>query len=120
MPTFITQGRYTPDAIRSMVSHPQDRSKEVEKLFAATGGKLLGYYMTFGDYDFLIVSEGPDEGVAVSTIAAAAAGGVTDLKTVMAIPGSAMVDTFSRAASVAAGFHGPMHAERAPTQQQAH
>ncbi|MGN2251836.1 GYD domain-containing protein [Frateuria sp. GZRe12] len=117
MPTFITQGRYTTDAIRSMVSHPQDRSKEVEKLFAATGGKLLGYYMTFGDYDFLVVSEGPDEGVAVSTIAAAAAGGVTDLKTVLAIPGTAMADAFRRAASVASGFRGPMQGEQAQMHQ---
>lgn len=117
MPTFITQGRYTPDAIRSMVSHPQDRSKEVEKLFKATGGKLLGYYMTFGEYDFLVISEGPDEGVAVSTIAAAAAGGVTDLKTVMAIPGPQMVDAFTRAAAVTSGFRGPIQAEHRPVQQ---
>lgn len=117
MPTFITQGRYTPEAIRSMVGHPQDRSKEVEKLFAASGGKLLGYYMTFGEYDFLIISEGPDEGVAVSSIVAEAAGGVTDLKTVLAIPGPAMSEAFSRAASVASGFRGPMQAERAPMQQ---
>lgn len=117
MPTFITQGRYTPEAMRGLLKHPEDRSKKIEKLFAASGGKLLGYYMTFGDYDFLVISEGPSEGVATSTIAAAASGEVSDLKTQMAIPASAMIETFSRAGPIAAGFRSPQQAEAAPGQQ---
>ena len=107
MPTFITQGRFTTDAMRGLLSHPEDRSKQVEKLFAASGGKLLGYYLTFGDFDFLLISEGPSEGVATSTIAAAASGEVTDLKTQLAIPASAMVEAFNRAGPIAAGFRAP-------------
>lgn len=76
----------------------------MEKLFAASGGKLLGYYLNFGDYDFLLISEGPSEGVATSTIAAAASGEVTDLKTQLAIPASAMIEAFNRAWPIAAGF----------------
>jgi uncharacterized protein with GYD domain len=43
---------------------------------------MIAYYMTFGEYDFSIVSEGPsiDEAVAAA-IVAVASGGVTDLKT---------------------------------------
>lgn len=110
MPTFITQGRFTPDAMRGLLSHPEDRSKQVEKLFAASGGKLLGYYMTFGDFDFLIISEGPSEGVATSTIAAAASGEVTNLRTQLALPSSDMVETLNRAGPIAAGFRGPQAA----------
>jgi uncharacterized protein with GYD domain len=119
MPTFITQGRFTAEAMRGLLSHPEDRSKQVEKLFAASGGKLLGYYLTFGDYDFLIVSEGPSEGVATSTIAAAASGEVTDLKTQLALPASAMVEAFSRAGPIAAGFRAPQ-AEAGKRPQAAH
>ena len=55
MPTFITQGRYTPEAIRGMLSNPdEDRAASLAQLFAASGGKLLSYYMTFGDYDFVV------------------------------------------------------------------
>lgn len=107
MPTFITQGRFTAEAMRGLLSHPEDRSKQVEKLFAASGGRLLGYYLTFGEFDFLVISEGPSEGVATSTIAAAASGEVTGLRTQLAVPSSAMIETFTRAAPIAAGFRPP-------------
>lgn len=107
MPIFVTQGRFTTEAMRGLLSHAEDRSKQVEKLFAASGGKLLGYYLTFGDYDFLVISEGPSEGVATSTIAVAASGEVTDLKTQLALPASAMIETFNRAGPIAAGFRAP-------------
>ena len=104
MPTFITQGRFAQDALRGMLAKPEDRAEAVAKLFAATGGKLLSYYMTFGDYDFLIVSEGPDEGVATSSIVAKASGGVAELNTTLAISSSDMKDAFAKAGSVAAKF----------------
>lgn len=107
MATFITQGRFTQEAFQTMLAHPSDRSKEVEKLFAAVGGKLLAYYMTFGDTDFLVISEGPADGVYASSLAAAATAGVSELKTFLAIPSSEMVDALSRAGSIASAFRGP-------------
>lgn len=61
MPTFIVQGRYTKDAIQGMMAKPEDRGPEVAKLVEAFGGKTHGYYVTFGENDFLIACEGPDE-----------------------------------------------------------
>ena len=58
MPVFITQGRYTQDAVKGMLAKPEDRADSVAQLFAKAGGKMIAYYMTFGEYDFLIVSEG--------------------------------------------------------------
>ena len=45
-----------------MLAKPEDRAEMVRQLFAKSGGKLLAYYMTLGEYDFLTVSEGPYEG----------------------------------------------------------
>ncbi|WP_406855745.1 GYD domain-containing protein [Alsobacter sp. KACC 23698] len=104
MPVFITQGRFTREAVAGMIMRPEDRSEAVAQLFAKSGGKLLSYYMTFGDYDFMLVSEGPQEGVATAAIIAAAAGGVTDLKTTLAMTGSEMKDAFAKAAPLAASF----------------
>ncbi len=104
MPIFITQGRFTQDAVKGMLAKPEDRSEAVGQLFAKSGGKLLGYYMTFGEYDFLIISEGPYEGVAVSAIVAAASGAVTDLKTTLAMTSGEMKNSFAKAGTVAAGF----------------
>ena len=60
MPIFITQGRYSRDAIKGMIANPEDRAEAASKLFEAAGGKLLAYYVTLGEYDWLIVSEFPD------------------------------------------------------------
>lgn len=104
MPVFITQGRFTQDAVKGLLAKPEDRAETVAQLFAKSGGKLLAYYMTFGEYDFLIVSEGPYEGVATSVIVAAAGGGVTDLKTTLAMTSAEMKSAFERAQPVAASF----------------
>ena len=105
MPLFITQGRFTHDAVKGMIAKPEDRAEEVGRLFAKSGGKVLAYYFTFGEYDFLIVSEGPStEGVATSVIVAAAGGGVTDLKTTLAMTSAEMKNAFTKAGPIAASF----------------
>jgi uncharacterized protein with GYD domain len=105
MPVFITQGRYTQDAVEGMLAKPEDRAESVAQLLAKSGGKMLGYYMTFGEYDFLIVSEGPSiDGAATLSIAAAAGGGVKDLKTTVGMTSAEMKNAFFRAGSIAAAF----------------
>jgi len=42
MPIYITQGRYTRDAIKGMIIKPEDRSDQVGRLLSKVGGKLLG------------------------------------------------------------------------------
>ena len=42
MPIFISQGRYSQDAMRNMATTPEDRTEPVSKLIEAAGGKLLG------------------------------------------------------------------------------
>ncbi len=52
MPIYITQGRYTRDAIKGMIVKPEDRADAIARLLSKIGGRLLGYYLTFGEYDF--------------------------------------------------------------------
>jgi uncharacterized protein with GYD domain len=92
MPIFITQGRYTSDAFKGMVANPENREKAVADLMEKAGGKLRALYFTFGEYDFLSISEAPsEEAMASALIAGAASGGVSHLKTILAMtPGQAM------------------------------
>ncbi len=89
MTVYISQGRYTREAIQGMVDKPEDRAESVAALAKAVGGKLLGYYVTFGEYDFLAIIEsgrGKNETDTMAALfAAAASGGVTDLKTTVAV-----------------------------------
>jgi uncharacterized protein with GYD domain len=48
MPIYITQGRYTREAIKGMIVKPEDRADAVARILSKIGGRLLGYYVTFG------------------------------------------------------------------------
>lgn len=105
MPIFITQGRYTREAIKGMVVSPEDRSDAVSRLLAKVGGKLIGYYVTFGEYDFLIIAQAPGETqMAAAILAAASGGGVTGLKTTLALTSYEAKGAFAAASDLTAGF----------------
>ena len=104
MPAFIVQGRYTQDTIKGMMAKPEDREPSVRQLIESAGGKLLAYYMTFGEYDWLLIAEGEQEGAATALITALAAGGVTDTKTMLAMTTADMKNAFAKAGAVAASF----------------
>lgn len=108
MTTFIVQGRYSNDAIKAMMARPEDRTAAVSKLFEASGGKLISYYVTFGEYDFLIVSEAASEQAALAgLVVAAASGSVTNLKTTVAISAATAVKAFESAKAAAASYKPP-------------
>ena len=105
MPIFVTQGRYTQDAMKGMVARPEDREGEVKQLFKRGGCKLLSYYITFGEYDFLIIAEAPDPTAILSVLAVAASGGgVTDIKTTLAVTTAEAKAAFAVANASAAKF----------------
>jgi uncharacterized protein with GYD domain len=105
MTIFITQGRYSQQAMKGLVAKPEDRDEEVRKLFERGGCKLLNYYMTFGEYDFLIVSDAPNANAILSVLAVAAAGGgVTDIKTTLAVTTADAKKAFASAKKSASEF----------------
>src|SRR5450631_976975 len=105
MPIYITQGRYTRDAIKGMIVKPEDRSDQVGRLLSKVGGKLLGYYLTFGEYDFLTIAEAPSETqIAAVLLAAGSGGGVTDLKTTLAMTSVEAKGAFAAASDLVPSF----------------
>jgi uncharacterized protein with GYD domain len=105
MPIYITQGRYTRDAIKGMIIKPEDRADAVGRLLSKAGGKLLSYYLTFGEYDFLCIGEAPSETQMASVLlAAGSGGGVTDLRTTVALSSVEAKGAFAAAADLAPGF----------------
>jgi uncharacterized protein with GYD domain len=105
MPTFITQGRYTREAIKGMITKPEDRADAASRLFSKAGGRLLSYYVTFGEYDFLLVAEAPSETqMAAVLMAVGGGGGVTDLRTNLAISSIEAKAAFAAAGDLAPQF----------------
>lgn len=105
MPTFIIHGRYSREAMQGMVARPEDRSAAVAALMESVGGRLLAYYVTFGESDFHVTVEAPDERAMLAALAAVAAGpGVGELCSSLAIPSGEASQCFARAKEVMAGF----------------
>ena len=108
MPTFITQGRFTREAIKGMVVSPESRADAVARLLSKAGGRLIGYYLTFGEYDFLVIAEAPGETqMAAVLLAAASGGGVTNLKTTLAMTSIEAKGAFAAAGDLTPGFRSP-------------
>ena len=105
MPTYICQGRYSREAIQGMIKSPEDRTQIVSKLMKSVGGKLLSYYVTFGEYDWLLIAEAPDEqAISAAVLTAAAGGSVTDLRTTVAMTPSQAKQAFAKAGELAGSF----------------
>jgi uncharacterized protein with GYD domain len=82
MPHYMYQGNYTGEAIRRLVSRPEDRSKVAAKLASSVGGKLREYFMSFGEHDFVAIMDLPDdEAAATLSFAVSAAGHITNMRT---------------------------------------
>ncbi len=105
MPIYITQGRYTRDAIKGMIVKPEDRADAVARLLSKIGGRLLGYYVTFGEYDFLTIAEAPnDVQMAAALLAVGSRSGVTDLRTTVAMTSVEAKGAFAAASDLSHGF----------------
>ncbi len=86
MGIFITQGNYTEKAMKGMIDNPEDRTAAVAGLMESVGAKLIQYYVTTGEYDFMAISEGDNlADVVAGLMIAGSTGGVTNLKTIEAL-----------------------------------
>jgi uncharacterized protein with GYD domain len=105
VPVYVSRGCYTPDAVRGMMPAPEDREPSIAKVFEKLGGKLLCYYVTLGEFDWLLIAEFPNERAASSGILVAMAGGsVSNVQTTVAMTSKQAMEAFSAAAAVAKSF----------------
>ena len=75
MALYMVQGSYSPEAWAAMMKNPDDRKAAVSKLLAALGGRLIDFYFCFGEYDFVLYGELPDDVTSMTAVLAALAHG---------------------------------------------
>ncbi|MGI3186885.1 GYD domain-containing protein [Nioella aestuarii] len=108
MATFILTGRQTLDAVRGLMSKPEDRTAAVATIVEAAGGKLLHYYITTGDSDFMLVAEADAaEDFLAGVMVAGASGSVTNLKTVRAWSSGEFAKVAEKAGAIAGSYRAP-------------
>ena len=60
MPTYITLTRWTQKGLENVKVSPS-RLDMVKELYKTMGAELKEMYLVMGEYDMVIISEGPDD-----------------------------------------------------------
>ena len=108
MPVFVSLGRYTESAIKGLLAKPEDRNAVVKKIVEQAGGKLLAWYMLFGEYDYVVIAEYPtSKECAAVELAVAGAGIVTDMRTMLAMTGAEAKAAFEAGRGLGASYRAP-------------
>jgi uncharacterized protein with GYD domain len=80
----MVQLSYTPEVLAGFIKKPSDRTPVVSKLAEKVGGKLVGSWFSFGDYDAVIIVEGGDNvSAAALSMAVSASGAFKAFKTTL-------------------------------------
>ncbi len=102
---MITRGRFTRDYAKGLIAAPEDREPAVRKLVEAAGGKLINFYFTTGESDFLMIAETEQaESVIAGMMAAGAAGMITDASTARAWTGAEFKGIAEKAGKAASAY----------------
>jgi uncharacterized protein with GYD domain len=106
MPLYMYQAAYTPAAWAAQLKKPEARPETIGKqICEAAGGRLIGAWYSFGDYDFVLITEMPDaESAASIALAVAAGGAVKSAKTTPLMSGADGVAAMKKAATLAATY----------------
>ncbi len=75
MAYYLFQGAYTAEALATLIKKPQNRIEIVSQTIEKLGGRVVGGWFCFGEYDVVLVTELPDNVTAAAFSVAAAAGG---------------------------------------------
>ncbi len=105
---LVTRGRFTQDYVRGLLAAPEDREPAVRKVIEEAGGKVISFYFTTGETDFLLISEANDaEAIIAALMAAAATGTISHISTARAWTGAEGKAIAERASKVASAYRPP-------------
>lgn len=71
MPYYLVQGAYTPETWAAQMKNPQDRTAQLRPMIERLGGKLESFFYAFGESDFVLIAQAPDNATAAATAIAA-------------------------------------------------
>lgn len=82
MSHYLFRARYTPQGIKGVMKEgAASRVKAVKALVESVGGKVEAAYWAFGDDDFILIAELPDNAAAVAAASTVGASGAVSIST---------------------------------------
>jgi uncharacterized protein with GYD domain len=106
MALYMWQASYTAESWAAQMKNPQNRVDTVGKAACeAVGGKLVGGWYCFGEYDVMVICYLPSaEAMAAIAIGLGAGGAVRSAKTTVLMSGADAVKAITQANDVAKGY----------------
>ncbi len=102
MPVYMFQESYTNEAWAAQIKNPQNRMDVARQIIEAQGGKLLGAYYAFGEYDVVLIAEFPDNvGAATIALMVSAGGAPKTFKTTVLLSADEVLEAMHRAGGAA-------------------
>ena len=85
MPTFVVLGKFTQEGITKIKESPQ-RLGAARKVAKSVGGEIKEFYYTMGRYDFVAITEGPNNEAIMQALFTICSVGAVRTETLVAIP----------------------------------
>jgi uncharacterized protein with GYD domain len=97
---FLGRFSYSADSVKALVDNPVDRTDTVVATCESVGGKLHGFWYSFGQFDGYYVFEGPDNASALALSAVVAqSGAMSTVETIPLVSAEEAVQGFRKAKS---------------------
>ena len=106
MALYLYQLLYTAESWAAQTKSPQNRMATVApKICEAAGGKCIGAWYCFGEWDAVLIAEMPDaQSMAAVAIAVAAGGAIKASQTTQLLSGTEVVGALKKAADVSKAY----------------
>ena len=106
MPNYLVQAAYTPEAWAALQKKPEDRIEAIRPMVSRLGGRILSGFISFGEFDIVVIVEMPDNASAAAfSMAASAGGALKALKTTPLLTTREAMDAMEKAAG--SGYEPP-------------
>ena len=108
MPRYLHTFSYSKEAVKGLVSKPENRIEAVRPLIEAAGGKLIDAYYTLGDSDGIIITEFPTDVDALTvSMAVGSTGAIADIRTTTLIQIDDAVKAAEKAGMLTGAYRAP-------------
>lgn len=108
MGKYAVMGGYTAETWARFVGNPEDRTGPVRKLAESVGAKLDTIYWTFGEDDYLVIIDAPDDVTAAAlSVAAGSSGSLRNVRTTKLITADELQKVLAKAKAGAAAYVPP-------------
>ena len=108
MAKYALLGGYTTETWSRFIQNPGDREAPVRRTVEAAGGKLETIYWSFGDDDYLVILECPDDiAAAAIAVAVGSTGALRNVRTIKLIEANQLQQVLQKAKAVVGAYVPP-------------